>query len=42
MLQDVVQDLYVIQENASLPARDVTQKMIVAITVTSEIVVCVC
>ena len=41
MLQDVEQDLYVIQENASLPAGDVTKKTIVVITVTNNIVVCI-
>ena len=42
MIQDVqVGNLHAITENASLPAGDVTKKMIVVIAVTNKIVVCV-
>ena len=37
----LVGNLHVITENASLPAGDVTKKMIVVIAVTNKIVVCV-
>ena len=42
MIQNVhVGNLHVIMENASLPAGDVTKKMIVVIAVTNKTVVCI-
>ena len=43
LLQDVMTriDFYVVTENVSMPAGDVTTKMIVVIKVTSKIVVCI-